>query len=239
MYNEFFHARLLVPTFCGERPNFSSRAHRRAGDYKPRLLQSSNGETNSSSSTGITGAHLPSSVCKSSPPLGDHLALPRIPSLGSSRSLSGTDILLTRRSFTHSPTRLHAINTSQSTRSTMPPTRSPQGWHSSHLPVHLLSVYASASTSRRVLQLASGSPLPTLFGALHKAPKYPPQREGSSLITSVGDAVNACVLRTPLLDALPSFCWRNSVTGQDLVDVVSSVFIWGNFTRVGYSHTAR
>ena len=41
------------------------------------------------------------------------------------------DVLLTRRSFTHSPTRLHAMNASQTTRSTMPSTTYPQGWRPS------------------------------------------------------------------------------------------------------------
>ena len=74
----FFHPRPLTLTLCGERP-------RRVGYYKLGVLKSSNGEANSSSSTGITEAHMSSSEYRPSPPLGDHLALACVPSLRPSR----------------------------------------------------------------------------------------------------------------------------------------------------------
>ena len=67
----FFHPQPLVPTSCGVRPRFSSKAHRRVG-YTSGSPKSSNGETNLSSSSSITEAHLPCSHYGASPPLGDH-----------------------------------------------------------------------------------------------------------------------------------------------------------------------
>ena len=51
---------------------------------------------------------------------------------------------------------------------------------------------------------------PAVFKTLHKAHKYPPQREESSLILFVTQRVHACFV--PLLDALPSIFRKNSTT---------------------------
>ena len=138
----FFHPRPVVPTFCGERPRFSSRAHRSVGHDKLGLPKSSNGETNLSSSSGITEAHLPSSDYRASPPLGDHgnstSSCARTHSVPRSVPLTLRNGCPAHSSFLHTelnelcllyPTtlRLHAMNTSQTTRSTMPPTTTPQG----------------------------------------------------------------------------------------------------------------
>ena len=91
--------------------------------------------------------------------------------------------------------RPHAMNTSQTMRSTMPPTASPRVGVLHTRLYTPPSVYAFASTSYRVLGLPWT--LPAIFRTLHKARKYPPQREGSSLIPFICDAASACVLRTP------------------------------------------
>ena len=130
--------------------------------------------------------------------------------------------------------RSHAMNTSQTMRSTMPPTASPRVGVLHTLLYTPPSVYAFASTWYRVLGLPWT--LPAIFRTLHKAHKFLPQREGSSLIPFICGAASACVLRTPSWRATveivsqpapvtPSIC-------RDLVFIVSSVFLLGNTTRV-------
>ena len=136
-----------------------------------------------------------------------------------------------------------AVNSSQTTRPTMPPTPHPRDWR---LHIHLCAlafVYAFASTSRRVLHLPRV--LPTVFDALHRGCKYSPQREGCSLVPPAGDTVGVFVLRTPPLDTLPSSCRSNSIKSRSSNTHHLSRsrrrcqlrIHLEDSTRVGYTHT--
>ena len=105
--------------------------------------------------------------------------------------------------------RSHAMNTSQTMRSMMPTTASPRVGVLHTRMYTPPSAYAFASTSYRMLGLPWTRS--TVFKTLHKAHKYPPRREGSSLIPFIYGAASARVF-VPLLGALPSIFRRNSIT---------------------------
>ena len=190
-----------------------------ASDYKLGLLQSSNGGENSSSINGATRAHLPSSEYRSSPPLSDHLAFrPRSVPLplwsGCPPYSSFLQTQLSERctlslSMPNLPTTLrsHAMNTSQTMRSTMQPTTPSRAWRPCHSPVHLSSVYAfastsCASTSCRVLDLQD-------------APCYLRNFVQGLQISSITRRMLVDIIRLRrrlLLDTLSSFCQRSRIT---------------------------